>query len=284
MEQYLDCLPLEGSMTDRYPDFFIVGAQKAGTTTIFTQLDKVKEIFFPEIKEPHFFLSKPSISEKKYLHLYKNAGTRKAGDASTLYLSDPQSAYLIKNKNKNAKIIISLRDPVERMYSAYLMFSIKEKNPHTFNDIIDNPDNHYVRNSLYYENVKRFVDVFGFDDVKIIFFEELIKNQNQILNDLLRFLGVKETFQFANIRENQYSVPRPIIGRLLYNELVPKIGSKIITNQSLRYRFKNSLSKITPKPQITETQKLKAAKLFIEDSLKLESYLGRKLPWDTIRS
>ena len=115
---------------EKWPNFFIVGAPKAGTTSLYEYLKNISEIYFPKIKEPHYFSQiavpenhyiPPVRDKKEYLKLYENVNSTILGDASVYYLSDPETPTLIHNVSPNARIIISLRDPIERVYSHHLM-------------------------------------------------------------------------------------------------------------------------------------------------------------------
>jgi len=136
------------------PNFFIVGAMKGGTTSIYRYLHMHPQIFMCPIKEPHYFCKdfdaikfydeysksakdhlKKILSGKKetswgaivqdwddYLQLFEKAdGAKAIGEASVGYLYSKVAASKIKEKIPDAKIIMILRDPVKRAFSHYLM-------------------------------------------------------------------------------------------------------------------------------------------------------------------
>ncbi|HLG97985.1 MAG TPA: sulfotransferase [Bryobacteraceae bacterium] len=141
----------------RLPNFFIIGAPKAGTTSLYHYLDQHPEIFMSAIKEPHFFaaeireehcdpefrrrmarkhrglrdfLSGP-MREKRfggivadwedYVRLFANAINESAlGEASVCYLWSPTAPGRIAERIPNAKILVMLRDPADRAFSQYL--------------------------------------------------------------------------------------------------------------------------------------------------------------------
>jgi len=115
----------------RYPNFYIVGAAKAGTSSLYSYLKDIPGIFMSPIKEPNYFSRqilpdnhrlKPIRDENKYLNLFKGAKNETIlGEASPSYLVDPGAAELIHYYSPHAFILISLRDPVERLFSHYLM-------------------------------------------------------------------------------------------------------------------------------------------------------------------
>ena len=179
------------------PNFFIVGAAKCGTTSLVHYLKQHPEVYFSPVKEPaHFIKDAPSEYAypefERYLSLFKKAGDAKAiGEASTGYLFDEGAAVRIYNKFPSAKIIIILRNPSEMVFSFWRYEQVCGYEDKTFEYVISEEGRRY-RNSkefkdecrkwwanyaymdrgLYFEQVKRYVDVFGRDKVKIYIFAE----------------------------------------------------------------------------------------------------------------
>ena len=123
---------------EKWPNLFIVGAPKAGTTSLHEYFEKkIPGIFMSDVKEPYYFCKTlipidhyitPIRDKKKYLELFEKSKTEKIiGESSVWYLSDPDASSLIYQKVPNAKIIIMLRDPVERAFSHYLMLEGRKK-------------------------------------------------------------------------------------------------------------------------------------------------------------
>src|ERR1700753_62842 len=111
-------------------DFFLVGAPKAGTTSIYKYLCQSPDIFAPEIKEPNYYTNvgpnKRNVAnikdKEKYLKLYaKAADSQVKGDFSVSYMHDAEACKKIKQDNPDAKIIMIVRHPVQRAYSHWLM-------------------------------------------------------------------------------------------------------------------------------------------------------------------
>ena len=164
-----------------WPNFFIVGAPRSGTTSLWEYLKKIPGIYLPKIKEPHYFskninsdlfLSKPIRDKKSYLELFKNAKNLDAiGDASPTYLWDPKTPKLIHDVIPDARIIISLRDPIYRAFSEYLSLrglgSEKGSFLETIRRSIQDEDyslNRIIQNGLYFKQVKRYLEIFGRND------------------------------------------------------------------------------------------------------------------------
>jgi hypothetical protein len=111
----------------RWPNLFLVGAPKAGTTSLWHYLGAHPEVHLGALKEPHFFTSQKRIyvetvkDEVAYLRLFAGArGARYLCDASGSYLHDPSAPESIRRVSPDARIVVSLREPVARAFSSYL--------------------------------------------------------------------------------------------------------------------------------------------------------------------
>lgn len=170
-------------------NFFIAGAPKSGTTSLYEYLCQHKEIEMCSIKEPDFFsctaLKKeqtyygndPIQNLEKYNKLFSNKKDLLRGEASVSYLFYDDVAKKIKKYNEKAKIIIILRNPVDRAFSHYLMDYRLGLVSENFEDIINKRINHknallyyqqYVSVGEYYNQVERYINVFGPEKLLII--------------------------------------------------------------------------------------------------------------------
>ena len=173
----------------RWPNLFIVGAPKGGTTTLWRYLDQHPDVFMSPAKEPNFFLDPtPPVrvpTEEAYLGLFAGAGDETwLGEASGRYFSDPTTPGLIKARVPDARIMIALRDPVERAYSSYwhdVKFGIESRPfPRSLTSssttrgvpVGADPEKKHVYLGFYSQHVARFLDVFG-DAVRVGFLEDL---------------------------------------------------------------------------------------------------------------
>jgi hypothetical protein len=210
-----------------WPNFFIVGAQKAGTTSLYFYLKEIPQVYMSPVKELFYFAPhavQTSVvdvirDKKEYLKLFKNArGYVAVGEATPIYLWDPDAPKLIHQTVPHARIIIILRDPIERAYSNYLMKMKYSGMKSSFYDelIRDYKSQEklfgrsqlYVEFGMYYKQVKRYFDIFGREQVKVIMFEEFVQHPEQSVNEVLAFLGVNYTVTEIREQYNPYSVPR----------------------------------------------------------------------------
>ncbi len=282
---------------ETWPNFFIVGAPRAGTTSMYEFLKKTPGVYMSSIKEPHFFSSfnsrymfgNPIRDEKKYLALFKNVKDENAiGECSTSYLWDSQSCNLIHKTIPNARIVIILRDPIQRAFSHYLM-RVGGGQDLSFSEVIrlvlKSPNYDYyttiiVNGGFYFEQVKRYVETFGPNQLKVIIFEEFIKDPKKSVRELLKFLDIKsEPPEDVQTVHNEYTEPRgKIITSLLQNPTVRRIGQQI--PESIYEPFvKKVIGKKSTKPKISLEDRVVLEDLYKKDIEKLKIILGRELPW-----
>ncbi|RWQ71092.1 sulfotransferase family protein [Bacillus cereus] len=208
----------------KWPNFFIVGSAKSGTTSMYYYLKDHPDIFFSTPKEPsyfsnkflnypysaedkrsQFFMSYLINNEKEYLKLFESSNCKKAiGEATPNYLYYNESAIEIKKKVPDAKIIILLRNPVERAFSSYMMNVRDLDETESFEEALRleeyriKQNYHYAwfykKTGLYYKQVKKFLDTFGKDKVKIVLFDDICRDKKGTLKDVCEFLEVDASY------------------------------------------------------------------------------------------
>ena len=259
------------------------------------------QVFMPENLEPYYFarLDVPQnykreiiSDEKKYLNLFKNAKNCKAvGESSPVYLYCPHSALEIKNRFPNSKLIISLRNPIEIAYSEY--FSLKfmrfDQN-RSFDELLDSSEEQLARNEFhidslleagfYSKHIKRFQKIFSKNQIKIIIFEEYVKNTVPTINSILSFLGIKESITFDVAPKGAYKVPRNFASQKLMNSSTFRKAAKFViptvTRQKIGERF---LVKESSRPTLKQNQRKRLTQIYQDDVENLSELLGRNLPW-----
>ena len=244
------------SNSGKSPNFFVVGVAKSGTTSIGDYLNRHPAIYIAPIKEPHFFSEdirmadfrkdyrkKVSFDVKAYLNnhmlphkhiaiiddrstyleLFREVKNEQAiGELSTGYLYSNCAAENLFKFNPSAKIVMVLRQPVERAYSHYLMnirdlwdydsgfinalecdFASSEKgwgNSHL-----------YVELGLYFEQVSRYLKRFPESQVKICLCEDLRNDPVEFIKDICEFLEVDTSVLSAKTiseHKNVATLPR----------------------------------------------------------------------------
>jgi len=196
------------------PNLLIVGAAKSGTTSLHNYLNQHPDVFMCSPKEPHFLINK-EIGEERipkgvlnledYKSLFEGKSEKRyRGESSVMYLSFPE--ITIKNIKKylseEVKIIIMLRNPVERAYSGYQ--HVKRYNMMenlSFKDALELTENRYQETlnmtpasrylllGNYYNQVKSYQQ--QFDDVHVVIYDDYKANLNEELNKVFDFLTIR---------------------------------------------------------------------------------------------
>ena len=200
------------------PDFFIVGAFKAGTTAMYEYLRAHPQLFMSVPKEPMYFGADLTpryrrMTEEEYLALFKGAAdTQRAGEASPWYLYSTSAPREILDFAPAAQAIVMLRNPVDVMYAQHsqLVFNQRE-------DIADfgealaaeedrrrgermpadalRPEALFYRHSVRFaDQLRHWFDVFGRERVHVIVFDDMIADPRAAYRATLEFLGVDPAY------------------------------------------------------------------------------------------
>jgi len=289
-----------------WPNLFIAGAPRCGTSSLHSYLQGIPGIFMSRIKEPNYFsravigdrhpMVKPIRNRDRYLRLFDDAGDAKIiGEATPFYLEDPEAPGLIHDAVPEAKVIVSLRDPVERLYSHYLMMRNNRPTMGTFMQEIQRglahqgePDMAVLAptTGLYSRQVARYLRVFGEERVYVLILEEWARDVPHALAHILKFLGVDyDCGDFADPPQRRYAEARgPVVRFLFGNRAISRVSEKMIPYR-LRKLVRNAfLMKRAPKPKMNDEDRQFLVQYYREDVRRLDLLLGRRLPWRNFRS
>lgn len=269
-------------MSEVWPNFFLVGAMKAGTTSIANMLAAHPEVFVSPVKEPNYFCSDVVIEnenardcamlkmadvsgqgtvphvhsglfrdEKEYLSLFKGWKDEKIGaDCSTSYLYSEVAARNIANVAPGAKILMVLRNPVERAFSEFIMncrigvavppfakYLDLEKAQRSHGVV---PQYHkYVTAGLYSRQIKSYLEYFPDRQILIMLYDDLKNDPAAFMKQVFNFLGVDDRFNADKARSNPASYPR----WAYFNMLLKKSGAKRLIQEILPRSTKSYLKK-----------------------------------------
>ena len=280
-----------------WPNFFIVGAAKAGTTSLYKYLIGVPGVYMSPIKEPRYFseinppeiVAMPPVRDRaEYLRLFQGAKDEAAiGEASVIYLADPETPKRIRHAVPGARIIILLRDPVERAFSDYLMHVREGWQTFSFQEALQKGlyKGGYLELGFYAEQVKRYLDTFGPERVKIIIFEEFILDTKGTASDVLKFLGVNSQPP-VSVKEayNAFAMPRVRWAYRIFGSRWARRAARTVVPAPLRLLVKERvLLKKVSKPAMPQEARKFLEDCYRDDVRRLEDILGRKLPWPCVR-
>jgi len=197
------------------PNFFIIGAAKAATTSLSSLLAAHPQAAIVQGKEPHFFSYDHvyALGWKKYLELFRHCRQQKAiGDASTSYSRiryHRSTVARLRAHVPEARIIYMVRHPLQRMESAYVEH-LGTAGGQVFTSINDAVRRQpmIVDSSRYWEVFDTYRQTFHESKIKIVWFEEYIANRTAVFQDVCRFLEIDDAVvpgvdrEMTNSREN----------------------------------------------------------------------------------
>ncbi len=281
------------------PDFFIVGAPKAGTTSLYYYLKQHPEVFFPDIKEPNFFSASEILEQnlyydteiiadlRDYQELYRDSvGIKLSGDASVSYLFYPLVPRRIKEMVPNAKIIIMLRNPIERAYSHYLMDKklgyvnagfediVARRLAHRFQDLYYQQ---YVKLGQYCDQVERYLKTFGEKQVYIILSEDFAKDARSCLRQACLFLGISSECEVDLERHNVFGFPGSKISGWIYRSRWMRGVAGLVLPSAGRRFLKGLVLSDKRKPPVSREAVNTLWNIYEKDVRQLSDLIGRNL-------
>jgi hypothetical protein len=251
---------------DVFPNTFIIGAAKAGTTSLFHLLRQHPQVFFAFDKEPKFFSDDEIFSRGVdwYCHTYfaKSAKFPIRAEATPhyLYWAD-KVAPRIKTAvaDRPAKFIAILRNPIDRAHSWYWNMVVDGRESLPFADAIQAEESRlqenwsqlypsgsmtygYVRGGRYATQLNRYFDLFPKDQFHILLLEDLQKDQEKTVNDLLLFLGIDPNSELTIKQQNPSQKPRnKLLHSWIRNQSRVKKLFKGFFPLKLRYRLRSTI-------------------------------------------
>jgi len=271
----------------KLPNFLILGAQKAGTTTLHSALELHPQVYTASPKELSFFNKEENYRKgiEWYASFFKNWTTEKvAGEGTPSYLWDERVPARIKKHLPQAKFIILLRNPVDRAYSAYWYAYISGSETLPFEKALDVEPlraqygdairgfSSYLDRGRYVRQLNRYFDLFNRERFLILIFEEYVQNPDEALICVTSFLGIDCTKEFLEmaqkIKKNVSRIPRS----KTIHKFVPFLIKKFpLLGRAFRY----ANLKVGKYPPMNQDTRQKLKEIFKEEIKQLEELLGR---------
>jgi hypothetical protein len=272
-----------------------------------------------EIKEPRFFAyegERPETfggpgaailidsvvkTQTEYERLFDAAnGKRIVGESSPAYLYSPVAAARINDALPNAKIVAVLRDPCERAYSHWVDNVTNGWEPvRDFGRALDLAEQRdqenwwrkwdYIGHGFYAEQLKRYLDRFPADQVKVLMFEDLLGEESDSLGELFEFLGLDPSLleQRQLPKANAGGLPRSrALARLMSGQSFIRSSMRRVVPAALRARARRELvRRNTSKPPLDAATRVRLQDIYRDDIGQLEAILDRDLsPWLSARN
>jgi hypothetical protein len=285
------------------PNFIIVGAAKAGTTALYWYLSEHPAVYMSPVKETFYFAygvdgagrllyGDPDVHRfpiktlREYEALFAAAGDATAiGEASPIYLECPQSAERIRSLIPGARIIASLRQPVDRAYSDYLMYLRRRgRRLDPARDLRPDaawaqPDSRWMQVSRYADQVRRYVDRFPREQIHVALFDDLRRDAVGMTQSVYRFVGVDpavrpdvETPHAAGGMPKSRLLERVFSSRALRSALQP-LMPKRAANWVRRFRSRT----MEKPPSLPPALRQELTEHFRTDIAETSTLIGRNL-------
>ena len=276
------------------PNLFIVGMPRSGTTTLYSYLKQHPEIYLSVLKEPNFFCKEyfkhPSVvyDFETYQGLFSHVKSEKCiGEGSVWYLYLFSAAKKINEYNSNAKSVILLRNPVDMIISLHSLYlrtgnedvaelekaiELEETRANGKNI----PSSCYFPSGLnyskigqYFNHIKNYLQLFTKESIHYIVFDEFLKNTN---NELIKL------FKFLNIRHDVYIETNPgKIDRIIRHDVLNQLRN---SDEDIRKKIRYKMGKyhLGNKTTIVTDSFKSSLKLFFKDDIiKTEQLTGLNL-------
>lgn len=289
------------------PNFLVVGAAKCGTTSLAYYLNQSQDVFILERKEGRFFSRMrgdfvgPGAAYQNdivkdidsYRQLYRSAGGHRArGDLSNDYLFYHERAIptIRKYLRDDVRIVILLRNPVDRAYSNYLHHVKRGWERLTFEEALAAEEEREAQNwawPYYYKKAGLYADSVGeylrhFPNTSIHLFREF-RDSAQLVRKVCDVIGVASTFSFDQSAQNKTGYPKyPFIRDLLYDAktsgMALKKVARVVLPQASRDRVREWMANFNVKkrPMKKDTRR-RLLDYFASDVEKTEQVTGLDL-------
>ncbi|WP_258098212.1 sulfotransferase family protein [Marinoscillum pacificum] len=300
---------------NKLPNFMIIGAGKSGTTALYEYLAEHPDVYMSPVKETNFFalegekLVDPKDDPEQMFHypwsvtnweeyqkLFDGVKEQKAiGEVSPMYLYSQEAAFRIKVKFPDMKIIVILRNPVDRLYSRFMHLARENRKPTSrFEDALNKNTIWWRRNDLvtegfYHKHLQKYYKLFDRDQIKVILYDDFKSDPLKEVQNIYEFIGVNGWHEPDFNTEYNVSglIKNPVIDKLIGQKSVikelaamvnPKLKDAITNNQQLK-KWINQLRKknLVKVPIPANIRNSMVESIYGSDIQQLQSLINRDL-------
>lgn len=301
-----------------YPNFIIAGAPKCGSTTLFQLLEAHPDIYFPEVKEPGYFIANyyktrstksPNykrqfdylvLEDDEFTALYEGREEKVLGDASISYLfqSEEAVAKIAEKSGTDTKILFILREPFARLKSQFRYITELGFEHEHFSRALELESERmeqrmssiyaYKGQSLYAEGIAAFMKVFP--AVKVVFLEDLKRDAQAVVNEVCEFLEIGPVEVNLRAEANVSGTPknrtlhRLILHKNPLRSALAKGAGIFVSRKKLKQvqeklrKLNQTQKKIGEDPQREDLPAFMLEE-FSQDQATLEQLIGRNVPY-----
>lgn len=305
-------MPTEKKPKIALPNFFMIGAGKSGTTALWHALRQHPEIYLSPVKEPCFFLSDGRVPAHSgegwnflrrvgvwrpgdYVKLFGGADGRPAlGESSNPYLCSPNAAARIKFRLPNCRIIVILRQPADRAYSAYNFLRQHQVEPEkTFQAAMHDQSRRLAQGwayhflyewyGYYHFHLQPWFELFPRERIGVFLYDDWQHHPRQTLAEIFRFLEVNDNFNPVLEPRNVTRLPRVAwLHRLAEDNRCSQSFNPSLWQSGRqwahdRIQTANARFNRIPPPPLHPALRVELTRTYRDDILKLEQLLDRDL-------
>lgn len=185
---------------NRKPDFIGIGAPRTGTTWLFEVLKSHPDIQIPSKKAINFFNEYFDKGTEWYFNHFGNYSEKSVGEISPLYFGHSNLAERLYSVVPDAKLILIVRDPVERLKSHVTLINTLRGQEKTISDRVKELPL-LLEHGLYFKHIKEILEYFPREHLLILPFSEIAQNPDRIYNEVLHFLCLSTDFRPSKLNE-----------------------------------------------------------------------------------
>jgi hypothetical protein len=285
----------------RWPTFLVIGAYKAGTTALHHALRAHPDVFVPELKEPSFFAfvdapdaKNPAFEravhdESAYGALFAAAGGATArGEVSPEYLVNPAAPAAIARRVPDVQLIATLRNPVDRAWSDWLMYAREGRESDDFERALalqesrrraGDPTGYYLATGEYADQLARFLEHFPREQLHVWLYDDLDADTDRVMGEVFTAIGVDPHVSSPPVeRHNVGGVPTSTRDRVLLStraRLRPML--RRLPLAGLRRRMSDTLDGRLQRPSIDPDVRSQLVEHFRPDIERVQQLIDRDL-------
>ncbi len=278
------------------PNFLIIGPHKTGTTSLHQYLRQHPEVFLPALKEPRYFSYEsggaavpsspftwgeklhPVKTWEDYLRLFEPQTTEAAiGEVSPCYFNHPTAPQRVDQALPGVRLIASLRDPVDRAYSDYMMAVWNGRETRPFVSILEQHAS-WHSTLAYYQPCRRWLERFPRERLRLIRAEVLQAQTEEVLRDIFQFLEVDPEVRVdTSMQFHRTGMPRSQrLHRLLNGQLAQRLRPHV-PSPLLGWLRPLKTANLQRAPRLSTTDRARVLALLHDDILRLQDLLDEDL-------
>lgn len=270
-------------MMNRLPTYIIAGAMRSGTTALNSYLREHPDVAVSSTKEVHFFDSFYDRGVEWYRDQFPQSESAQAvGEATPNYMFSTTALDRIKETLPDVKLVVMLRNPIDRAYSHYWHDKARGKTEGDFGENVKREMDgdqglNYIARGRYLAQIEHILERFPPTSLHVEVFEDMVDRPDELYSSVCRFIGVDHSFR-------PESLGAPVNNFVEFRSLALRHAS-----QKLPGRLRDVIGRLNTKrkesyPPMPTRLRNRLADEFATANQGLEELIGRSLSWDAANS